>query len=114
MNTVLKIRCPEADTKCPPGCNSKGTYNGIPPVTPESIEQREHIQEMLASTSRTLLNPNLNQIRNGTGNSSEFSTVYVIFLVVKIFEFFSIYVDYLPKWVTYLQLLCGHISLKLS
>ncbi|XP_037905718.1 85/88 kDa calcium-independent phospholipase A2 isoform X2 [Hermetia illucens] len=75
LHSVGAKRCPEADTKCPPGCNSKGTYNGIPPVTPESIEQREHIQEMLASTSRTLLNPNLNQIRNGTGNSSEFSTV---------------------------------------
>lgn len=45
-------RCPESSTKCPPGCNAKGKYNGIPPAQPETTEQREAIQQVLAATSQ--------------------------------------------------------------
>ncbi|GAB0089957.1 85/88 kDa calcium-independent phospholipase A2 [Sergentomyia squamirostris] len=52
LHSVGAKRCPPASTKCPIGCNATGTYNGIPPATPESPESREHIQQMLASTVR--------------------------------------------------------------
>uniref|UniRef100_A0A1L8DJ70 phospholipase A2 n=1 Tax=Nyssomyia neivai TaxID=330878 RepID=A0A1L8DJ70_9DIPT len=52
LHSVGAKRCPPSSTKCPPGCNATGTYNGIPPATPESPESREHIQQMLASTVR--------------------------------------------------------------
>lgn len=45
-------RCSRSSTSCPAGCSAKGTYNGIPPEAPESVEQREHIENMLATTSR--------------------------------------------------------------
>jgi calcium-independent phospholipase A2 len=51
LHSVGAKRCPETSNKCPPGCNFKGTTNGIPPAQPESTEQREHITQMLASTS---------------------------------------------------------------
>lgn len=52
LHSVGSKRCPETSTKCPPGCNATGKYNGIPPAQPEITEQREHIQEMLASATR--------------------------------------------------------------
>ncbi|XP_059614992.1 85/88 kDa calcium-independent phospholipase A2 isoform X2 [Phlebotomus argentipes] len=52
LHSVGAKRCPPNSTKCPAGCNATGTYNGIPPATPESPESREHIQQMLASTVR--------------------------------------------------------------
>uniref|UniRef100_A0A6B2E6X8 phospholipase A2 n=1 Tax=Phlebotomus kandelakii TaxID=1109342 RepID=A0A6B2E6X8_9DIPT len=52
LHSVGAKRCPPSSTKCPAGCNATGTYNGIPPATPESPESREHIQQMLASTAR--------------------------------------------------------------
>ncbi|KAL9906872.1 calcium-independent phospholipase A2 VIA isoform 1-T1 [Glossina fuscipes fuscipes] len=52
LHSVGAKRCPSANTKCPPGCNSTGNYNGIPPEAPESVESREHIENMLATTSR--------------------------------------------------------------
>lgn len=52
LHSVGAKRCPEINVKCPPGCHAKGTYNGIPPVKPESAESREHIQQVLASTSK--------------------------------------------------------------
>lgn len=54
LHSVGAKRCPESNKKCPPGCNSSGTYNGIPPAQPESPEQREHIYQVLASTSRNV------------------------------------------------------------
>jgi calcium-independent phospholipase A2 len=48
-------RCPETFTRCPPGCNFKESYNGIPPAQPETTEQREAIQQMLAATTSHLL-----------------------------------------------------------
>lgn len=53
LHSVGAKRCPPGSSTCPPGCNPKGEYNGIPPIAPEAMEQREHIQEMLATTSRT-------------------------------------------------------------
>lgn len=50
LHSVGAKRCPETSVKCPQGCNFKGSYNGIPPAQPETTEQREQIQEMLAST----------------------------------------------------------------
>jgi len=52
-------------SKCPPGCNAKGNYNGIPPEAPESVEQREHIENMLASTSRQVMGNFLGAAANG-------------------------------------------------
>lgn len=51
LHSVGAKRCPETSTKCPPGCNAKGVYNGIPPAQPETTEQREAIQQMLAATT---------------------------------------------------------------
>ncbi|XP_053666851.1 85/88 kDa calcium-independent phospholipase A2 [Anopheles marshallii] len=52
LHSVGAKRCPEKGTgKCPPGCASGGTYNGIPPAQPETSEQREHIQQVLALTT---------------------------------------------------------------
>lgn len=54
LHSVGAKRCPETSSKCPPGCNFKGHYNGIPPAQPETSEQREAIQQVLASsTSRS-------------------------------------------------------------
>ncbi|XP_041449949.1 85/88 kDa calcium-independent phospholipase A2 isoform X1 [Drosophila obscura] len=55
LHSVGAKRCIESGSKCPPGCNAKGTYNGIPPEAPESVEQREHIETMLATTSRQMV-----------------------------------------------------------
>lgn len=61
LHSVGAKRCPESSKKCPPGCCSDGTYNGIPPAQPESPEQREHIYQVLASTSK-------NHLRGGLSN----------------------------------------------
>jgi calcium-independent phospholipase A2 len=51
LHSVGAKRCPESSSKCPDGCNAKGTYNGIPPpVQAETTDQREHIQEVLATS----------------------------------------------------------------
>jgi calcium-independent phospholipase A2 len=52
LHSVGAKRCPPTSARCPPGCNAKDSYNGIPPATPETTEQREAIQQMLASTSQ--------------------------------------------------------------
>ncbi|XP_058827123.1 85/88 kDa calcium-independent phospholipase A2 isoform X2 [Topomyia yanbarensis] len=53
LHSIGAKRCPDTGgSKCPPGCMNKGTYNGIPPAQPETTEQREHIQQMLASATR--------------------------------------------------------------
>ncbi|XP_075164146.1 calcium-independent phospholipase A2 VIA isoform X1 [Haematobia irritans] len=52
LHSVGAKRCNDAKGKCPAGCSPTGTYNGIPPEAPESVEKREHIETMLASTSR--------------------------------------------------------------
>lgn len=52
LHSVGAKRCPETSAKCPHGCNAKGHYNGIPPAQPETTEQREAIQQVLASTSQ--------------------------------------------------------------
>lgn len=51
LHSVGAKRCPDTSKACPPGCNAKGVYNGIPPAQPETTEQREAIQQMLAATS---------------------------------------------------------------
>lgn len=61
LHSVGAKRCAENSKKCPPGCCSEGTYNGIPPAQPESPEQREHIYQVLASTSK-------NHLRGGLSN----------------------------------------------
>uniref|UniRef100_A0A182WCR4 phospholipase A2 n=1 Tax=Anopheles minimus TaxID=112268 RepID=A0A182WCR4_9DIPT len=48
LHSVGAKRCPEKGSKCPPGCATGGTYNGIPPAQPETSEQRERIQQVLA------------------------------------------------------------------
>lgn len=55
LHSVGAKRCPESSKKCAVGCSSTGTYNGIPPAQPESPEQREHIYQVLASTSKNHL-----------------------------------------------------------
>lgn len=52
LHSVGAKRCPEKSVKCPAGCNFKENYNGIPPAQPETSEQREAIQQMLAATSQ--------------------------------------------------------------
>lgn len=61
LHSVGAKRCPESSKKCPPGCCFNGSYNGIPPAQPESPEQREHIYQVLASTSK-------NHLRGGLAN----------------------------------------------
>lgn len=51
LHSVGALRCAPNST-CPLGCNHLGTYNGIPPVQPESVENREHIYQVLASNSQ--------------------------------------------------------------
>ncbi|EDW37534.1 GL16301 [Drosophila persimilis] len=65
LHSVGAKRCTESGSKCPPGCNAKGTYNGIPPEAPESVEQREHIENMLATTSRQMVGNFLGAAANG-------------------------------------------------
>ncbi|XP_055531513.1 85/88 kDa calcium-independent phospholipase A2 isoform X2 [Wyeomyia smithii] len=65
LHSIGAKRCPESNgTKCPPGCAAKGTYNGIPPAQPETTEQREHIQQMLASTTKSGRNSIHNLVSN--------------------------------------------------
>lgn len=52
LHSVGAKRCPDKNTKCPPGCNAKGEYNGIPPAQPDGPESREHINEVFATTLR--------------------------------------------------------------
>ncbi|XP_058124263.1 85/88 kDa calcium-independent phospholipase A2 isoform X1 [Anopheles ziemanni] len=56
LHSVGAKRCPEKGSgsgRCPPGCAANGSYNGIPPAQPETSEQREHIQQVLACTSNS-------------------------------------------------------------
>lgn len=62
LHSVGAKRCPESSKKCPAGCCFNGTYNGIPPAQPESPEQREHIYQVLASTSKNYLRGGLPSI----------------------------------------------------
>lgn len=64
LHSIGARRCPESSTKCPPGCNFKGSYNGIPPAQPETTEQREEIQQVLASTLQSRGRPSLPNIIN--------------------------------------------------
>lgn len=65
LHSIGAKRCTEnGGSKCPPGCSGKGNYNGIPPAQPESSEQREHIQQVLASTSRSQRNSIPSMIQN--------------------------------------------------
>lgn len=52
LHSVGAKRCPESNKNCPPGCNFKGSYNGIPPAQPETMDTRDHIQNVLQSTSK--------------------------------------------------------------
>lgn len=52
LHSVGAKRCLESNKNCPVGCNFKETYNGIPPAAPEASETREHITQVLESTSR--------------------------------------------------------------
>ncbi|KAL5289787.1 PLA2G6 family protein [Megaselia abdita] len=63
LHSVGAKRCPPDNRSCPSGCNHKENYNGIPPEPTEAVEQREHIQQMLATTAKNL-------VRNGGNNSS--------------------------------------------
>ncbi|XP_017091053.2 85/88 kDa calcium-independent phospholipase A2 isoform X1 [Drosophila bipectinata] len=65
LHSVGAKRCTDTGSKCPPGCNAKGNYNGIPPEAPESVEQREHIENMLATTSRQVMGGLLGAAANG-------------------------------------------------
>lgn len=64
LHSVGAKRCTEKGTKCPPGCAAAGTYNGIPPAQPETSEQREHIREVLALTSKSHRNSVPSMISN--------------------------------------------------
>lgn len=64
LHSVGAKRCIETSTKCPPGCNFKGTYDGIPPAQPETTEQREAIQQVLASTSQSRARASLPNLIN--------------------------------------------------
>lgn len=76
LHSVGAKRCPDGpSSKCQPGCNSKGTYNGIPPAQPETLEQREHIQEMLAQTSRNIRNNLMSSINANRPGASTTSVV---------------------------------------
>ncbi|XP_065359483.1 85/88 kDa calcium-independent phospholipase A2 isoform X2 [Calliphora vicina] len=68
LHSVGAKRCSADKSKCPPGCNAKGTYNGIPPEAPEAPETREHIENMLASTSRQTAMGFLNSAANSMLN----------------------------------------------
>lgn len=50
LHSVGALRC-APNSSCPLGCNHLGTYNGIPPAQPESVENREQIYQVLASNS---------------------------------------------------------------
>ncbi|XP_014090407.1 85/88 kDa calcium-independent phospholipase A2 [Bactrocera oleae] len=71
LHSVGAKRCPVSSTKCPAGCNSKGSYNGIPPESPEPVEQREHIENMLAATSRQAMDSFLGTSFNGSAVTPE-------------------------------------------
>lgn len=51
LHSIGAKRCPETSSRCPTGCNAKGTYNGVPPAQPETSESREAIQQILAVTT---------------------------------------------------------------
>jgi calcium-independent phospholipase A2 len=79
LHSVGAKRCSKSMTKCPPGCNHEGDYNGIPPAQPESMEKRDHIQHVLESTSRgqrgslagNLINSMCNEIRDSHNASNK-------------------------------------------
>lgn len=74
LHSVGAKRCPESQKKCPTGCNASGTYNGIPPEQPESHEQREHIHQVLASTSKSKRQQLSNNISSFISNSLDSPT----------------------------------------
>lgn len=75
LHSVGAKRCPDS-LNCPSGCNFSGDYNGIPPEQPEESERREHIYQVLASTSRSHRNNLANNINNflSTSNSIDSPT----------------------------------------
>lgn len=70
LHSVGAKRCPETSNKCPPGCNAKGIYNGIPPAQPETTEQREAIQQLLDATTAQF---GRGGVRNSIPNLIKFS-----------------------------------------
>lgn len=70
LHSIGAKRCPETNRNCPSGCNVTGDYVGIPPEQPESPEQREHIYQVLASTSRLNRNNIANNVTNFLSNST--------------------------------------------
>lgn len=74
LHSVGAKRCPESSKKCPLGCNFSGTYNGIPPEQPESPEQREHIHQVLASTTKINRQQLTSSISNFISNSIDSPT----------------------------------------
>lgn len=81
LHSVGAKRCPES-LNCPNGCNFNGDYNGIPPEQPESIERREQIHQVLASTSRSQRNNLTNNITNflAPSNSIDSPTGYALII----------------------------------
>lgn len=74
LHSVGARRCPPETRSCPVGCNHKENYNGIPPEPPEAVEQREHIQQMLATTARNIVRNGSNSINlPTTSTNTEFS-----------------------------------------
>lgn len=74
LHSVGAKRCPAENSRCPPGCNFKDTYNGIPPETPEAVEQREHIQQMLATTAKNFVKNGSSSLNlPSTSSNTEFS-----------------------------------------
>lgn len=72
LHSVGAKRCPaNGGAKCPPGCAANSSYNGIPPPQPETSEQREHIQQMLASTTKCQRNSIPSLISNTIKNVRE-------------------------------------------
>lgn len=65
LHSVGAKRCSESSSKCPPGCNARDSYNGIPPEAPDAVEQREHIENMLATTSRQMVGSFMGAAANG-------------------------------------------------
>lgn len=72
LHSVGAKRCGVEATKsvCSAGCTFNGDFNGIPPEAPESHEAREHIQQMLASTSTSTQRPKLSGNAKSPSSSS--------------------------------------------
>lgn len=70
LHSVGAKRCTDSNKRCPVGCSPSGSYNGVPPEQPESPEQREHIHQVLASTSKNRRQQQLSTLANFITNSS--------------------------------------------